>query len=105
MPPDPILALLCFIGLTIYMMIGVTIGTVSCRAFGYHKGEKAWYDSNGSETFCEAPITFSALLWPAWLGIVAAGASIFAVFAGPVWLCGRVHDYVAAIETDKKAEA
>lgn len=78
MPPDPILALLCVVGLGLYGVIGGGVAALTAKAFKYRRGHDA------------AGYAYAGVLWPFWSAVVVAGA----VIAGPVWIGSKVAKYV-----------
>jgi len=88
--PIPVLALLSFVGLVVYGMVGAVVGAVTVRALGGKPDMRQLADDLfNSPDF--GVFGWAATLWPAWLAMVAIGG----LFAVPVWCAGKVGSYVA----------
>ena len=104
--PDPILALVSFVGLFVYAVVGGAIGTLAVRAvdsigLGYNSGNylKGIAKKRGGDDDAWLGLFFAALLWPAVAALAVAGITL----AGPIWLSGKVASYTAAAQI-KEAE-
>lgn len=86
MPPDPVLGLLSFLGLTLYAIIGAAVGTLTIKAI-----KPSSYD-------IKPVFGLSAGLWPIWIPTVMAGGVIGAIVIGPLWCCVRVGKYLGGLK-------
>ena len=104
MPPDPILGLLCFVGLAVYSVIGGAVGTFAVNTLGeigyrgrenYMKALAGTNDrAHDDQVGVWIGFGFAAILWPA----VVAVTIVSCIFAGPVWLAHKVGRYTAAAQ-------
>jgi hypothetical protein len=90
MPPDPILALLAFVGLFAYLGVGAVFGVAYAR----------WFDGKGALSKIAdgtdiAVFGWIAALWPGAIALTIVGGSIFFAAYGPIWFCGKVGKYIA----------
>ena len=108
MPPDPILGLLCFVGLLLYGAIGGVLGTVAVRFLGDSERDLKSRNSytrgiagKGGDEDGWIGFGFVAALWPAALGLALGLAIIvgvlFVVFALPVIITRQIGIYSANV--------
>lgn len=114
MPPDPVLALLAFLGLLLYALLGGVVGTMTVRLFdsdvkrgsyGYIRG----LADQGGDPDAWIGFWFAAVLWPLVIGVgiplLIGGVGAVAVLCGPVWIMHRVGRYVAAAQIKETTDA
>lgn len=106
MPPIPILALLCLVGLFAYGVIGGAVGVLAMRVLDPHLSHSSYgasvrglAEGKGGNEGARIGWGFMAILWPAVVAVVVAvvvaGAAVVTVGAGPVWCCCKVGRYLA----------
>src|ERR1017187_6030288 len=108
MPPDPILALLSFVGLCGYAVLGGVFGTLFVRLCSKEKYLEAiksrqytgkigdYYHSSTYASEGWAIFVVGAVLWPA---MVPLGVCAVALY-GPIWLSTRIGSYVAKAQLE-----
>jgi hypothetical protein len=98
-PPDPILAILAFVSLCAYSMIGVTVGVLSMRFMGEHRERMdtlaKWKVPMDVKYDDRAPVIMTAMVWPVWLAILTVFGAVYGVIAGPLWLGRHTAQYLA----------
>lgn len=90
--PDPIIALLSFVGLCSYSVVGSVVAVLHLKkGFGWSLHSDQWYQGDGEAITSGAPV-LGAVFWP----LLAAGWIVVGVFYGPIRLGRAVVNYTAA---------
>ncbi len=131
--PDPILGLVCLVGLFAYSAVGAVVGALTVRVFdsdlkidrgGYVRGIAGW---KGMRTATERMyggeyqrefygdndgwiyFTIAAVFWPAVLAggiaVAVSAASLFATLVGPVFVAKKIGRYLALAQIKDGTDA
>jgi hypothetical protein len=94
--PVPVLILISFVALVLYMVVGGVVSVVTFRVFtGTGGGSWLWQLADPDD---ERWFAFWSLLvfWPAMFAILAVAA----VFVGPVWLTKKAAHYAVKAQVE-----
>lgn len=91
MPPDPILALLCAVGLLAYAGVGGVVGALSVNLFGGDVGDLVGWNRDRQSFNAVDGFMFAAVFWPITLVVVLC----YGLAVCPAFIAKRVGRYVA----------
>lgn len=91
MPPDPVLALLAFAGLILYVVVGAVVAPLIIRPM-MDRHQVSDFVHNGGNGNNAAPYVLAVMFWP----FVVAAGMVVCFFAVPFWVGGKVSRYVAS---------